>query len=118
MEIINLLYLVIAILFLTSLFGLLYTRDVVKIVLGVSILETAVNLFLVATAFHNGGNIPIVASGVRDFVDPLPHAMVLTSIVIGFGVLGLALVLAVKYAKSYGTTDINALLKERDIIDE
>ena len=65
------------------------------VILGIMMLGYAVNLFLVAMGRVGRGAPPIIQEGVTSYVDPLPQALVLTAIVIGFGmaafVIGLAL---------------------------
>lgn len=65
------------------------------VILGIMMLGYAVNLFLVAMGRVGRGAPPIIQEGVVSYVDPLPQALVLTAIVIGFGmaafVIGLAL---------------------------
>ena len=85
-------------LILVGLFGVLTRRNLVRILLALNILETGVNLLLVSMGYFEGGRAPILLSEVTPasaggFVDPLPHALVLTSIVIGVGTTALALTL-------------------------
>jgi multicomponent K+:H+ antiporter subunit C len=66
------------------------------VILGVMLLGYAVNLFLVAMSRLDRGAPPIITYGVSEYVDPLPQALVLTAIVIGFGMAAFVIVLALR----------------------
>lgn len=88
-------------------------RNIVKIVVGIGIAECAANLFFVLAAYRIGGQPPLFAPGqsaaVERMVDPLPQALVLTSIVIGLGTMALLVALAMSLYRAYGTFDIDAM---------
>jgi len=86
---------------LIGLFGILSTRNIFKIILNAGILETGVNLFLISIGYFSNSFAPIVNKvfNINSIVDPLPQALVLTSIVIGFGTMSLALVIVLDYYK-------------------
>lgn len=94
------------ILFLIGLYGVLTKKNVIKTIITLSIMETAVNLFLVTIGYVKNGTAPILTSTISDvhkFVDPLPQALVLTSIVIGLGTTALMLSLAIRLFRKYKT---------------
>lgn len=64
------------------------------VILGIMLIGYAVNLFLVAMGRVSAGAPPIIQEGVTAYVDPLPQALVLTAIVIGFGMAAFVVVLA------------------------
>ena len=87
-------------------------KNLVKIIMGLSLVDTGVNLFLVSVGYVRGGTAPIFSPpGIlaKNMVDPVPQALVLTSIVIGVAVLAVALSLAVKVYQHYGTLDIRKI---------
>jgi len=98
---------------LTGVYVLVAKKNVVRIIIGIAILEYAVNLLLVLVGYRSGGRAPILNKGqsAADFaagaVDPLPQAMVLTSIVIGLSVTALAVAMAIRLYEKYGTFDMN-----------
>jgi multicomponent Na+:H+ antiporter subunit C len=104
-------YVLIALLFTVGLYGLFAKRHVVKKILGLAIIEYAINLFLVAVGYRDGGRPPILTGEddatafVAQSVDPLPQALVLTSIVIGLGVIMLLVALALRLYERHGTLD-------------
>jgi multicomponent Na+:H+ antiporter subunit C len=96
-------------------------KNMVKIIIGLAIMEYAVNLFLIMLGFKSGGTAPIIEranvnpEGILDptfianCVDPLPQALVLTSIVIGLGTLALMVSLCIRTYEKYGTFDITEI---------
>lgn len=66
------------------------------VILGIMLLGYAVNLFLVAMGRVGPAAAPIIRDGVTDYADPLPQALVLTAIVIGFAMAAFLIVLALR----------------------
>lgn len=112
-------YLVTFALVLVGVYALVAKKNVVRIIIGICILEYAVNLLLVLVGYRTDGAPPILARGqsvahmAGKAVDPLPQAMVLTSIVIGLSVTALAVALAMRLYDKYGTFDMNDIRKLR-----
>lgn len=112
-------YLLCMILFCIGIYGVLAKRNIIKIILGIVIAEYAVNLFLILVAYKAGGRAPIFgASGGQVItpsimVDPLPHALVLTSIVIGLATTAFMIALAIRLYGKYGTFDITRMRELR-----
>ena len=103
-------------LFLIGLFGVMSRKNALKILVSLSIMETAANLFLVTVGYIKGGKPPILTAKIGSisinslkFVDPLPQALALTAIVIGLGTTALALTVVVKLYKHYGTLNITKM---------
>ena len=97
-------------LFLIGLYALLTQRNLIKKVIGFAIMEYAVNMFFILVGYKDEGMAPILSRELpalgNIFVDPLPQALVLTSIVIGLGVTALMVALCVRLYQRYGTFDI------------
>lgn len=98
--------------FLLIIFGLyiiLVKKNLLKIVIGMGLLDGGINLLLISIGFRINGTAPIFTSDlVKEgavFVDPVPQALTLTSIVIGACVTALALALVIKVKEHYGTID-------------
>ena len=102
-------------LFVVGLYCTLTKKNVVKIVIGLIIVEISVNLFLVLVGYRNEGVAPIADSSSRPLeflasaVDPLPQALVVTSIVIGLGVTTLAIAICIRLYEKYGTFDMTEI---------
>lgn len=90
---------------MVGIFGILTKKNIIKILLGLNLMETGINLFVVAMGFFKGGKAPIITGSFTasslNFVDPLPQALVLTSIVIGLGTTALALTLTLNYFREH-----------------
>jgi len=111
-------YVLALILFCVGVYGMLVKRNVIKIIIGLVIAEYAVNLFFVLVAFRIGGRSPILFEGaeaipVGQMVDPLPHALVLTAIVIGLATTALFVAIAMRLYEKYGTFDIGEIRELR-----
>ena len=73
---------------------LILRRRTFAVVLGMTMLSYAINLFLFATGRLVPGAPPVLADGATAYTDPLPQALVLTAIVIGFGMTAVVVVMA------------------------
>lgn len=98
---------------LIGLAAMVLQRDLIRILLGLTLLEAGVNLFLVATGYRPGAVAPILSGPgpAAPMVDPVPQALILTAIVIGVGVLALALGLVIRVQHVYGTLDTGELAR-------
>ena len=101
------------ILFCIGLYCVLRKRNLIKIIIGIIIMEYAVNLFFILIAYRHQGRSPIYAPGeiIINMVDPLPQALVLTAIVIGLAVTALVVAIALRIYEKYQTFDITKLRK-------
>jgi len=99
-----------------GLFIILVKRNLIKVIIGLSILDTGVNLFLISVGYISKGTAPIFSKPGLDptrMVDPVPQALVLTAIVIGVAVLALALSLAIRVYHHYWTLDLRKIKEQR-----
>lgn len=103
------------VLFCVGVYGVVAKKNLVKKIIGLVIIENAVNLFFILIGYRAGGEAPILEKGMKGaaFVDPLPQAMILTSIVIGLGVVALLVAIAVRLYEKYGTFDISRIRELR-----
>jgi len=106
-------YFMALILFGIGVYGLVVKKNLIKKIIGLVIIENAVNLFLIQVGFRTDGEAPILEEGMaalpENFVDPLPQAMILTSIVIGLGVIALLVAISVRIYEKYGTFDVTKI---------
>ncbi|RQD73872.1 MAG: cation:proton antiporter [Candidatus Syntrophonatronum acetioxidans] len=109
----NMYYLVSVILFVIGFHTLLTHSNLIKKIIGMNIMETAVFLFFVSTGYVRGGVAPIIEPGVEQYVNPLPTALILTGIVVAVSVTAFALSLIVKLYESYGTLDAEEIMRIR-----
>lgn len=100
-------------LILIGLYGALSSKNILRIIVAFTIFDAGLNLVIVALSYMKGRVAPIIdkTTGVehlaQKFVDPIPQALVLTSIVIGVGVTGVMLTYALKMFKSRHSLDIH-----------
>ena len=91
--------------------------NLIKTVMGLSICDYGVNLLIISIGFTPGGTAPIFTAGeitpASFFVDPIPQALTLTSIVIGACVTAMSLSLVIKLYESYGTLDTREIRRLR-----
>lgn len=88
---------------------LLLSRQLLRIVLGSSLISHAVNLLLITSGGLKTGNAPLLGEGKVGFTDALPQALILTAIVINFAVTAFVLVLSYRSFKVNGTDDMENL---------
>ena len=97
------------ILFLIGLYGIITNKNIIKIVLSLSVISTGVVLFFISAGFIPNSVAPIMISGVDAIVDPLPQALMLTMIVINLCLTALALTFVVWLYIEYDTLDIGEM---------
>jgi len=88
-------------------------RSIVKLIIGLALLGNAANLLIFTASGLTRERPPLIPAGAAQlsppYADPLPQALILTAIVIGFGVLAFALVLIHRAYQTVGTDDLDDL---------
>lgn len=109
-------YAVAAWLFLIGLYGIVSSRNLIRTILSLTVVQSATYVLLIAVGYRNGGQAPIVADipAVAKTVDPVVQVLVLTDIVIEATVTALLLALAVQAHKRFGSLDPSKLRALRD----
>lgn len=92
-------------------------KNLIKICIGMGLVDYGTNLLIVSVGFHPGGTVPIftateLVQGMF-FVDPIPQALTLTSIVIGACTTAMTLGLVIRIRESYGTLDSDEVRRLR-----
>ncbi len=110
---VNFPFIVVALLLIIGFYTIGFKRNLIKVIIGVEILEGAVNLFLIALGYVKGAYAPIYTmapkAALNHMVLPTPQALTLTSIVIGVAVSALMLAFAVNIYRHYGTLDVTKI---------
>ena len=91
---------------------LLLHRNLIKKILGMNIMDTAVYLFLAIKGYIEGRTAPIVVNGVQEveaYINPIPSGLVLTGIVVSVSVTALMLSLTVRLYRRYHTLDLDEI---------
>jgi len=92
---------------------LILSRSLLRIIIGTGLLSHGAHLLILTMGGLGGESPPVLADGVTDYADPLPQALILTAIVISFGVTAFFLVLAYRAYQELGTDD-TSLMKGSD----
>jgi multicomponent Na+:H+ antiporter subunit C len=100
-----------------GLYGMLFKKNLVKKTIGLSIFQTAVILFFVSVAMKDGATVPVKAydipvDNVANYMNALPHTLMLTAIVVGVATLGVALALIINIYNRYETLNEEELLEK------
>jgi multicomponent Na+:H+ antiporter subunit C len=100
-------------LLIIGLWGIISQRNIIKMIISFSIVDTSIHLLLVSIGYIRGRKAPIldssadVAHAASKVTDPVPQALVLTAIVIGVGITALMLTYALKLYRKHKTLEIN-----------
>jgi multicomponent Na+:H+ antiporter subunit C len=102
---------------MTGIYAMIAKRNLMKKLIGLGIFQTSIMLFYVAMGSKTGATIPILASGhapisPAEYINPLPHVLMLTAIVVSVATLGVALSLSQKLYRKYGTLEENEILDQ------
>ena len=92
---------------------LLLHQNLIKKIMGMNIMDTAVYLFLAAKGYINGRMVPIVTDGIQDvsaYINPGPSGLVLTGIVVSVSTTALMLALTIRLYERYGSLDLDQIL--------
>lgn len=115
-------YLIYVLLMMIGLYGMLAKNNLFKKIIGMSIFQTGIIVFFVSTGAKKGATIPIIehshshetaakAINVLHYVNPLPHVLMLTAIVVAVSTLGVALAIVLGIHRQYGTVEEDEILE-------
>ena len=119
-------YLIYVILMMIGLYAMIAKKNLVKKIVGMNIFQTAIILFYVSIGAKKGATIPIIQHGhgegaheitpsvikAAEYINPLPHVLMLTAIVVAVATLGVALALAIKVYNRYETLEEDEILAQ------
>ena len=88
-------------------------KNLIKIVIGMGIVDSGINLLLISIGYRTNGTAPIFSDNSTFFVDPIPQALTLTSIVIGACVTAFALSIVIKIKEHYGSIESDDIRRIR-----
>lgn len=111
-------YLAAVVLFTIGVLTVLTRSNLLKKLIGINIMESAIFLMFVAAGNIRGGAVPILdeANPAPLYVNPLPSALMLTGIVVSVSVTAFALALIIRLYQSYGTTDSQLIAEMRNVV--
>ncbi len=108
-------------LMMIGLYAMIAKNNLVKKIVGMNIFQTAIILFYVSIGAKKGATIPIIEHGhggghhvvhAADYMNPLPHVLMLTAIVVGVATLGVALALAIRVYNRFNTLEEDEILAQ------
>lgn len=99
---------VIGILFMCATY-LMLSKSMIRIIIGTGLLSHGAHLLILTMGGLKGGSVPLLSDKAASYADPLPQALILTAIVISFGVTSFLLVLAYRSYQELGTDDMEEL---------
>lgn len=101
-------YVAAVVLLMVGLYTMIAHRNLLKKLVGMTIFQTAIMLFFLLTSAKRGGTLPIVPPGPVDpapYMNPLPHALMLTAIVVMVATTGVALAILIRLYAAYGSLE-------------
>lgn len=109
-------YAFVLVLLAVGLFGIFGSGNLAKKLVGLVIFSTSIYIFFIHGSLEDGATAPVIdpelGSDPAAYMDPLPHLLILTAIVVGVGVLGVGLALLVRIYGTHGTFD-EAIVADR-----
>jgi multicomponent Na+:H+ antiporter subunit C len=107
-------YVICVLLMMIGFYAVFAENNLVKKVIGLGLFQTGIFLFYISIAAIEGGQAPIrnhnAAEGVNQvFVNPLPHVLILTAIVVSVSVMAVALAVVIHIQHQYGTVEIDEI---------
>lgn len=92
--------------------NLLFQKNLIKKIIGLNIMDTAIYLFLALKGYISGRMAPIIVDGVlsaEEYINPIPSGLVLTGIVVSVSVTALMLSLTIRLYRRYHTLDLDEI---------
>lgn len=109
-------YWVVVFLMMAGFYIVISANNLVKKIVGLNIFQTSVFMLYISMGKVSGGTAPIVAEGVTQYSNPLPHVLILTAIVVGVATTAVGLSLIVRIKRAYGTVEENEFENKDDAI--
>ncbi len=110
-------YSLVLILLFLGLYGMIVSNNYMKKMMAMNVMQVAVIFFYLCFAQKEGGMIPILNGLTTDpnaYINPLPHALMLTAIVVSLGTTGVALALLMRIKETYGSVEEDEVLRRAD----
>jgi multicomponent Na+:H+ antiporter subunit C len=113
-------YWIYVLLMMIGFYAMIGKKNLVKKLIGMNIFQTAIILMFVSTGVKKGGAIPILdkhevlTHGIHasQIVNPLPHVLMLTAIVVSVSITGVALAIILRIYREYGTLEEDEIMEK------
>ena len=104
-------------LLIIGLYGMIGKRSLAKKLIGMSIFQSAIILFFISGSLKQGATLPIIERGggpidASQYVNPLPHVLMLTAIVVSVAIFGVALAFLIRIYQEFRTLDEEEILRQ------
>lgn len=103
-----------AVILVIGFYGLIFKRNLMKKMIGLSIFQTAIFLFYIGRATKRGATVPVIdpsfGTDAASYINPLPHVLILTAIVVSVATTGVALAILMTIYRRYGSLDERVIL--------
>ncbi|MCX8022204.1 MAG: cation:proton antiporter subunit C [Syntrophorhabdaceae bacterium] len=110
-------YWVYVVLIMIGFYGMMTKKNLMKKLIGMNIFQWSIILFYISIGSKKNATLPIImdihshAPSAADYINPLPHVLMLTAIVVGVATTGIALTLLVLIYKRYGTIEEDEVIE-------
>ncbi len=107
-------YWLILVMFMLGPFGMILQKNLVKKIMAMNVMQVAVIAFFLVLGQKEGATLPIEIQGLMgavNYINPLPHALMLTAIVVSLSITGVALALLLLVQKQYGELEEDELIR-------
>ncbi len=107
-------YFLTAFLLVLGIYGMITCKNYMKKLICMNIMQVAVIFFFLCFGQKNGGTIPVQVTGLmgaRHYINPLPHGLMLTAIVVSLGTTGVGLALLTRIKEKYGSIEEDDIIK-------
>ncbi|MEW6263676.1 MAG: cation:proton antiporter subunit C [Thermodesulfobacteriota bacterium] len=110
-------YWVYVVLIMIGFYGMMAKNNLMKKLIGMNIFQWSIILFYISIGSKKGGTVPIIDPSLHatiraiDYINPLPHVLMLTAIVVGVATTGIALTLLILIYRKYGTLEEDEILE-------
>ena len=109
-------YIMIAFLLVIGIYGMLGKRNLMKKLIGMNIFQTAIFLFFIEGSAKMGATVPVIdprlGTDPVNYVNPLPHVLILTGIVVSLSLTGVGLAFLIRIRRAYHSLDERLIMKE------
>lgn len=114
-------YILTTILFFLGMYGMAVCGNYMKKLICMNVMQVAVIFFFLCLGQKQGGTIPVRFEDLfnaNDYINPLPHALMLTAIVVSLGTTGVGLALLIRIKEKYGSLEESEIIKKEEDEEE
>ena len=111
-------YMLTFILFAIGIYGMIVCSNYMKKLMSMNIMQVAIIFFFLTFGQKEGATLPVTMSSdfvnAETYINPLPHALMLTAIVVSLGTTGVAIALLMRIKETYGSVEEDEILRRAD----